>query len=72
MTPSPTSTSSQLPEHGVVLQQVPHRLGIPEIVDGHNLEVPTPLELCAKEVPADPPESVDPHPSRSHALSLNK
>jgi hypothetical protein len=51
---------------------VPHRLGVAEIVDSHDLEIATALELSPEEVPSNPSESVDPHPSLRHGLSLNK
>src|SRR2546430_2592136 len=63
---------AELPENGVELQKVPHSLGVTKIVDSHDLEIPRTLKVRAKEVPANPPESVDPHPSLSHGLSLNK
>jgi hypothetical protein len=49
---------------------VGHGLGVPEIVDGNDLEVRTTLEMSAKEVPPDASESVDPYASRRHATSL--
>src|SRR6185312_5837074 len=50
----------------VVLEQVPHRLRVAEVVDRHDLEAGVPLQPSPKEVPPDPPESVDTDP-RSHA-----
>src|SRR5262249_12139754 len=51
-------------EDGVVLQQVPHRLRVAEVVDGHDLEVRTPLEGCAEEVATDTAEAVDSYSQR--------
>src|SRR5204863_2278491 len=61
----------ELPEDGVVLEQVSHRLRVAEIVDRDDLEVPAALEVRPEEIPPDPPEAVDPHPRLSHAASLN-
>jgi hypothetical protein len=52
-------------EHRVVLEQVRHRVRVPHIVRGHDLEVAL-LELGAKEVAADAAEAVDPDPDLRH------
>ncbi len=57
---------TELSEHGVVLQEVPHGLGIPEIVDRHDLEIPPTLELSPKEVAPNASKPVDPHPCLGH------
>src|SRR5262249_9247506 len=57
----------QLPEDGVELEQVTHRLGVAEVIDRDDLEVPAPLEVSAKEVAPNAPKSVDPHACLSHA-----
>src|SRR5437588_4014237 len=49
---------------------MPHGLGVPEIVDRDDLEPRLPLEMSPKEVPPDPPESVDPNPGFRHGASL--
>src|SRR6185437_6460644 len=48
-----------------------HRLRVPEIVDRHDLEVATPLEIRAEEVPPDPPEPVDSHAHFRHRKASN-
>src|SRR5439155_25299024 len=60
----------ELPEHGVVLEQVPHRLGVAEVVDRNELEVATPLEVSPKEVPTNPSETVDANAGLRHGASL--
>ena len=60
----------ELPEDGVVLQQVPHRLRVAEVVDRHDVEVAATLEVSAEEVPPNPPKSVDPHACLRHRSSL--
>jgi hypothetical protein len=45
-----------------VLEQVRHRLGVPEIVGRDDLEVPTTLQVSPKKVAPDPPEAVDSNP----------
>ena len=57
---------AQLPKDGVVFQKVGHSLGVPEIVDRNELEVPAPLQMRAKEVPPDPPKPVDPNACLRH------
>src|SRR5215217_2811836 len=61
---------AELPEDGVVLQEVPHRLRVAEIVDRDDLEIPAALEVRAEEVAPDAPESVDTHACLSHGASL--
>jgi hypothetical protein len=61
----------QLPKNRVVLQQVPHRLGVAKIVDRNNLELTTALKPSPKKIPTNPPKPVDPHACFSHELSLN-
>src|SRR5512133_1559021 len=61
---------AELSEHGVVLQEVPHRLGVAELIDSHDLEIATALELSPEEVPSNPSESVDPYACLSHGTSL--
>ena len=56
----------QLPEHGVVLEQVSHRRHVPEIVRSDDLEVPLTFQMRAEEVPPDAPKPVDPHPCLGH------
>ena len=56
----------EVAEHGVVLEQVRHRLRVADVVRGHDLEVAALLELGAQEVPADAAEAVDPHPRLRH------
>src|SRR5438067_469074 len=56
----------QLPENGVVLEQVPHRLRVAEVVDRDELEVAAALEMRTEEIAPDPPESVDPHARLRH------
>ena len=56
----------EVAEHGVVLEQVRHRLRVAEVVRRHDLEVAALLELGAQEVPADAAEAVDPHPGLGH------
>src|SRR5262249_62347854 len=63
---------AQLPEDGVELEQVTHRLCVAEVVDRDDLEIPAPLEVSPKEVAPNAPESVDSHACRSHAASLNE
>jgi hypothetical protein len=46
-----------------VLEQVRHGRGVAEVVRSHHLEVAAALQVRAKEVPSDPPESVDPNPN---------
>src|SRR5579862_2291284 len=58
----------ELSEHGVVLEQVRHRLRVAEVVGGHDLEVATELELGAEEVAPDPAEAVDPDLDLRHRL----
>ena len=53
-------------EHRVVLQQVRHRLRVADVVRRDDLEVAAALEVRAEEVPADPPEAVDPDPDLRH------
>ena len=55
-------------EHGVVLQQVGHRLRIRDVVRRDELEVAAALEGSPEEVPADPAEAVDPDPDFGHLL----
>src|SRR5206468_8264867 len=62
----------ELPEDGVVLEQVRHGLGVAEVVDRNDLEVPAALEVSPKEVASNTPESVDPNPCLSHKPSLNE
>jgi hypothetical protein len=50
---------------------VGHGVGVPEIVDGNDLEVRATFKVRPKEVSSDAPEPVDPHASLSHELSLN-
>jgi hypothetical protein len=61
----------ELPEHGVVLQKVSHRLGVTEIVDGDDVEVPTALEVSTEKVPPNPPKPVDPNACLSHEYESN-
>ncbi len=56
-------------EDGVVLQEVCHRRGVAEVVDGDDLDVGSELLLGPEEVAADPPESVDAY-ANCHGLSL--
>jgi hypothetical protein len=50
---------------------VSHGLGVPEIVDGNDLEVRTTFKVRPKEVPTNPPEAVYPYACFRHGLSLN-
>src|SRR6266508_236443 len=54
---------AELSQDGVVLEQVRHRGRVAEVVRRDDLEVPTALEVRAKEVAPDPPETVDPNPN---------
>src|SRR5262249_24140952 len=54
------------PEHGVVPEQVSHRLQIPEIVSSDDLEVTAPVQVSAEKVPPNPPEPVDPNLRLGH------
>ena len=56
----------EVPERRVVLQEVRHRRDVAEVVERDDLEVPAAVERSAKEVAADPAESVDPHPCLRH------
>src|SRR6266508_3724120 len=60
----------ELPEDGVVLQEMSHRLDITQVVDRDDVEGPAALEVSPEEVPPDPPETVDPHTRLSHGPSL--
>jgi hypothetical protein len=53
-------------EHGVVPEQVRHRLRVADVVRGHDLEVAAPLQLGAEKVAADAAEPVDPDPHLRH------
>src|SRR5581483_1210388 len=53
-------------EHGVVLQEVRHRLRVADVVRGHELEVAAALERRPEEVAPDAPEPVDPDPDLRH------
>ncbi len=55
----------------VVLEQVPHRLGVAEVVRGDDLEVRVALQRGAEEVASDPAEAVDPYPCR-HAPPVSR
>ena len=48
-------------EHGVVLEQVRHRLRVPEIVGRDDLKVAFPFQMSPEEIPSNPPEAVDAH-----------
>src|SRR5262249_34839641 len=50
---------AQRAEHGVELEQVPHRPRVAEVVDRDDLEVAVSLQVRTEEVPADAPEAVD-------------
>src|SRR5206468_3226615 len=56
----------KLPEHGVVLEQVRHRLYIAEVVCGDDLELAAPLHVCTEEIAADAAETVDAHADLRH------
>ena len=58
----------EVAEHGVVLQQVRHRLRVAEVVRRDDLEVAAALDLRAQEVPADAAEAVDPDPDLRHEV----
>ena len=59
----------ELPEHGVVLEEMGHRLRVAEIVRRDDLEVAAAVEVRACEVAADAAEAVDPDPDLRHRPS---
>src|SRR5262249_61451389 len=56
-------------EDGVVLEQVPDRAHVAEVVERDDLHVGAGGEQRPEEVPPDPTEAVDSHPN-SHKISL--
>ena len=56
----------------VVAEQVRHRLRVPEVVDGDDLDVRAELSLRPEEVAADPAEPVDRRPVLPSLLSLGR
>src|SRR6266508_3055531 len=57
---------SERTEHRVVLEQVGHRLRVADVVEGHHVEVASPLQMRAEEVATDAPEAVDAHADPCH------
>src|SRR4029077_2701023 len=57
-------------EHGVVLEQVGHRLDVAEVVRRDDLEVAAALQVRPEEVTPDPPETVDSNPNRHCCLPV--
>src|SRR4249919_1112245 len=59
-------------QNGVVFEQVRHRSRVADVVHRDDLEVPTPVELRAQEVPPDPSEAVDAdaRPAQSNPSSI--
>ena len=47
------------PKHRVVLEQVGERVGVGDVVDGHEVDIELPLPGRPEEVPADATEAVD-------------
>jgi hypothetical protein len=58
----------QAAQHRVVLEQVSHRLGVPEVVRSDDFEVPAPLQVSPKEVAPNTPEPVDPNLHLGHLI----
>ncbi len=73
MIPSSTWTSSSsCPSTESYFEEVAHRLGVPEIVDRNDVEVPTALEVSAEKVPPNPPKAVDPNACLGHERECNR
>jgi hypothetical protein len=49
-----------------VTQKVSHRRNVAQVVEGNDLEISATLERGAKEVAADPAESIDPYACFRH------
>ena len=60
------------PEHGVVPEQVRHRLQVAEVVERDDLEVAAPLVRRPEEVAADPAESIDPYACFRHGVDSSQ
>jgi hypothetical protein len=60
----------QRAEDGVVLEQMGHRLGVADVVDGDELDIGAAFAGSAEEVPPDPPETVHANPY-AHLSSLS-
>ena len=60
----------ELAQDRVVLEQVRHRFGVPEVIRRDHIEVALPLQVSAEEVPPDPPEPVDADLCLRHWSSL--
>ena len=58
------------PQDRVVLQEMSHRGGVTQVVDGDDLHVGAERLLGPEEVPPDPPEAVDANANR-HDSSLS-